>query len=809
MTTGLRFVKGARVLNLRGDVYQFERGFTPPATKHEVQTAQGTALNREGGRLISRKPVNREWSFDVGIDLDPQTVSGAQQAARALQRMLNEAGDEVEPLMVEYRLDDSLPDPLWGQFGAPLRYEVVQGRAEFERQGGLSWHQMPNLKLDMEIKPYARGLEQRVGRAVGAVYYERAGAAGNERRGLVVAEATLEPSPTNLITNPIFGNSTAWDTDWNTGTGCVVYQNTDKHFVYPGAKGSAQIVGTSPLLSDNSFTQHITTTGTVTLSVYVIKPDQSAVGTTDCLLIVDGDPVDTVYSSIGNGLYMLTASSATHVSGEYGIAIQDGHTIYVLAAQLEPLDYATPLCVGSFIGCAWDGTAHESSSTRTPGKLAILAAGAALQEGEGTIVLAWAPWYDSTNTNDRMLFRNGALGLQAWYQESDNAFHFFDNTNEVIGVAGPFAANDSIRLAFVYGLGGLAIYMNGALLASGTDYAANEIETYLYIGSDDDGGKNCGGRFMRFTTYDRALSAEQIAADDVLMQAALDQDLPCEAIPFLWTKDGDGQVDNSDDSTHDNWALVDGIGGSGPGRTRIELEYGSAGSEPLVWLSQFALDDFLAPDQNGLTFGSTETKSVNTAEVEFTGSQLTIDNRLLAAGEVYVLARVTDAGADLTGKVRVSYGLIDVDGDFVPIAADGTARLFVFGPMPIKQANALYDWQDTINVSLVFKRSIAGAANVTVDYLLIGGVPSLKIESPSGGIGGTIVLEGMRAVTRGETDFGFTLTEFLSSTGALIEAEPDRINLWLTARGEIGEAFSLTKTMNYTRVTITPRYELL
>jgi len=37
MTTGLRFVKGARVLNLRGDVYQFERGFTPPATKGRAE----------------------------------------------------------------------------------------------------------------------------------------------------------------------------------------------------------------------------------------------------------------------------------------------------------------------------------------------------------------------------------------------------------------------------------------------------------------------------------------------------------------------------------------------------------------------------------------------------------------------------------------------------------------------------------------------------------------------------------------------------------------------------------------------------
>jgi len=801
MTAALRFIKGARSLTLRDDRFTFERGFTPPATHVERQIAAGTALTPMGGALVSSHAVNRDWSFDIGFK--ETSILAVRRAQRDIQSFLSEAGDEQEPLLIEYS-PAGLPAPLWGQLTAPLRYEIVSGDVEMQRSGGLAWNHLPLAQINLQIKPWASGLTQRCASAIGGVYYEKVGVPNQGRRGLVVAEAT-----TNLVTNPTFGSST-FDNDWSDAYG-VLAANIDPAYTYPDEGVSARFIA-NDILNLGTLTQTITASGTHTLSLYVMLPDLSTPDITHHRIIFDGAEVDPVISAVGEGIYKLTYSaSASGAATTYGIGLWPGYSIYLLGAQLEAKAYDTPLCAGHFIGCAWSAAAHDSSSTRAVGRVLALIEG---QQVDGAIVLAWKPRWSSTHPTDQVLFSDAGGDLKAWYNATQDRIYF------TAGIGGPytevltFAAGDVLRLAFVWSTAGILIYLNGVLAASQVgSYLPSVPDQQMYLMSNDAPALQAGGELLRWSIFAQPLTAEQVANDDAFMAALTDDDFSAESIPYLWTKDGNDQIDNSDDSTHDNWALVDGVPGTAPARSLIEFTYASAGTEPLVWLAQHDLEHFIEPESAGLTYGGSEVLSINTSEVEFTTAQRAVDNRLLVGGDAYVLLRITDAGANLIGKVRVKYSGVTYDSDFVTLAADATARLFLFGPIPIKPVDALYDWVETIGLCPVMKRSSAGAANVTIDYVLVTAFDSLKIVSPSGIMAGTILVDGIQAVSRTATagyymGVNYKLNEFLTTTGAAIELTPQRPNLLMAARGALGAAFSLTKLIDLV-VTVTPRYHLL
>ncbi len=817
MTTGLTFVKGAQVLNLRGDVYKFERGFMPPATQHAVQTAQGTAINREGGRLISRKPINREWTFDVGSALDPQSISGAQRAARALQRLLNEAGDEINPLYVEYRFNDSMPDPLWGQRGTPLRYEVIQGRAEFERQGGLSWHQMPNLKIDLEIKPYARGAVQRLASARGAAYYDVLGSETNQRRGLVVDQAT-----TNLITNPIFGNTTAWDTEWTAGTD-VAEANTDLRFVYPSARVSAHLTGQHPDPNDNTFLQTVTSSDEKTLSLYVMRPDRGVIDTTVCSAHFGGTIVDTAYEEIENGVYRLVAPTSSVITPEtttYGIAIQQGWSVYVLGAQLEAQNHATPLCAGDFIGCAWSSTAHASTSTRTAGRCRLLIGTDTLNVAQGSIRIIWRAGQASTTYGaDAFLFTTGTL--RAAFLASSDRFTLNDNTNVANSSAQTFSTGDLIILHFTWGPDGLALYLNGVLNGSNGTYTPPTLGAYCYIGSNAAAAAQAGGAFLDFATFDVPLTPAQILADYNDLAPLIARDDCPGSIPYLWTKDGDDTVDNCNDSTRDNWALADGIPGTAPALTRFKFDLAAAitDDDRGFWLSNNIVDEFHDPsadmfyDRSGTVVSGACGGEVELVSINSTDGQDYFINAAhygqLAGNEVIAFIRLNDDGSDLTIASLVELqGPLLIMGDAHAIVTDSTYRLFATPPMIIPGLSPLgLSFDGQIGIGMHLQRS-TGEGSAHVDFIALLPAPVALIMTPTEILVDTFLyLEG----TIGQLQFqdNGLFEGFATVLGTAIELYPDKINLLQSFMGAPGRPHVVSRTLTYVEILVTPRYELL
>ena len=250
-----RLTKGEFSLDLSSGRYKLGDDFVPPTTIEQVQTAGGTATNRFGGaERVGLVATNTQLNF--GVHISAASSAEVEQAIRDIDKYLRQAGDESEPLYFEWRPDNNVPaEPIWGQFGAYLKSEVVFGAVFKPREygiAGLREKRLPGCQVEMEIKPYARGLSQRVGSAKGFIWENNIFSEDGLNAGLHIGEAI-----TNQHTNPIFGHAT-FDNGWTALANLTVSRNTDKRFRLFG-KASAKITSRSTTLS--SFTQSLTIGG--------------------------------------------------------------------------------------------------------------------------------------------------------------------------------------------------------------------------------------------------------------------------------------------------------------------------------------------------------------------------------------------------------------------------------------------------------------------------------------------------------------------------------------------------------------------
>jgi hypothetical protein len=264
--------------------------------------------------------------------------------------MLGFAGDQSTPLYFEFNPNDDVGfEPLWGQYGANYKYEVVFAKSPqlpgypFESiRSGL----LPRINLSLEIKPYALGLQQRVGSAIGGILEDTIGTTDGISRGVIIPEAT-----TNKMTNPIFGHGT-WNNTWTNGANLTDTENTDPKFITHG-KSSAKLVCTG---AGNTFTQSINVgnTNTHELSCYAKLPDGGVVSSTQVVLSYGGSQT-TTYTLIGDGWYRLTVSVTGVAAGTVtGVIVASGYTVYVDGFQIEEKAYATPMAHGDLLGCGFD-----------------------------------------------------------------------------------------------------------------------------------------------------------------------------------------------------------------------------------------------------------------------------------------------------------------------------------------------------------------------------------------------------------------------------------------------------------------------
>src|SRR3990167_5237612 len=185
-----RLVRGTRSLTISSGRYALGRDFAPPDVSLEPNIATGTSANRSGGGVkVGERALDRDWTFSIHIQFC-QSEREVTQAARDLRDFLLSAGDESEPLYLEYRASPDTPLPLWGQ--GVLRYEIIHGRfslSDMYATSSFRGRELPTCPVVLRVKPLAEGLPQRLASAKGGVVLDTYGTTDGAARGVMVCTA--------------------------------------------------------------------------------------------------------------------------------------------------------------------------------------------------------------------------------------------------------------------------------------------------------------------------------------------------------------------------------------------------------------------------------------------------------------------------------------------------------------------------------------------------------------------------------------------------------------------------------------------
>ncbi len=810
-----RFVHGSRYFNLDSGEYDLFQDFSFPAVDESLNASPSPAGSMTGGMVVSKTAEDRWWSWSVRI----QGSSGAQthMAARRLSAWLNGAiADKSDKLYFEYTPNYVIPAPVWGQHGAPYRFEVKAAIVDLD--GAYYHYTIPDqvliVPISLYIGPYALGARQRLAQAKGTIIEDTMTSLDGLSRGTIISGWS-----DNNISNPIFANST-WDTGWTAAANCIAQLNTDPEYVYIGSR-SAQLTATAATL--RTFTQSINVgnTNPHIIAAWVKKPDGSAVTSSDVDLFYNGSVgVDGAYAC-GNGWYLVWASItgvASAVSaGVYPLPTNS--TIYVGGVSVHETTGLRNLVYGDMLGASWGGTAHESVSAGSAGYLRIPTTGI-IDKSAGSIMVAIKHNQPYTRPTNGILFTDGVLN--AYYNVTADKYYFTDGTNILSGgAAQTFAYGDIQVLHFVWGKSGLAVYLNGSAYDSGTSFTPWTVGEYLYIGSDATPASHIGATFLGMSIWDKQLTAAQVAADYALISPhirggdGLGQRL--SSIPYLWTKDGDNQVDNYTDATHNHYAIAAGIQGSTEAETEITGTAGTAFGG--IHLSNFVTQRFFSPsiffvDSSGTADAAavggqahvTATGQSNIELAETGMSWYKYQYPEFSAMEFYILARMK-AASTIYGRIQpyiASSGYaVNTSTDNSPIYSMGNAYLLYRTNAGITEKN--YTGYDSGSEYIqTYGYVSAGTVNVSLDYMAVFPRPYLYCYTYKTA---KFTLRNKSLVVESAAPFVGKVT-VLHPIGDPIEFTPNRYNILQSLMGCPFDDPSLSYTLTYD-IYYTPRYLLI
>lgn len=806
MTIGIvaKLAKGSASLDISSGRYTV-RDFIPPTAAEVNETASGLSSNRYGGGALSnRRGVN--GGLSISIRVMGATQAEVERGVEDMIAFLRLAGDEAEPLYLEWLPNSYVPyKPMWGQAGWK-RMDIKSARVE--RSAMFNAYEVRGKAqialISAETGPYPLGLNQRLATAAGGVFEDYIGSATGISKGLWIPEATV-----NKAANPVFGHVT-FGNGWTAGAGVTAAANYDKRFRlfdYP----SARLITTtaSSASSDDSYTAAVTYTGAShTISLYVKKPDSSAVTASDCKVWWGGGQTST-YQSLGDGWYRVYSTvSASAEALATGIELKTvGAGLYLAAMQVEAKAYPTLLCHGDMMGCVWTAaTAHDDTSTRTAATMSIDNA-VSFTPIAGTVRAVLQMDCDQTSA-DFTIFQtySAAAKFDAYYEADDDKFYFSDGTNTITSAAQTWSIGDKIVLHFTWKAGALRIYKNGAVIATGDTYTPAATGTLMYVGCDQGGAEQARALWLDFTTYDISLSAAEVLADYTNVSQIAADGQRVGFIPWLH---------NPAPATNQNaLTCAGGIPGDVDADTYIEV-----GSP----VAQAMEDDCFinlnaAPRYSSLTAGGINAiYKANTVAVTVTTTAISMDSsapnytyamRIRYDKENYYDKRAwiwfsyADAGSNLLFAPAMNYtvsssaiGVYNVSiGEYKTKPAT-----FVVGPirMPRRDQTAEIINRTIIQDIIVYVMAIrtTGTGDVTPVFwqLLVGKMAFINFSST---VMSRIMLHGSRAIGH---DASY-LTEVLNPQGDLIELAPNMIN-HLVIR-------NYSQVLQFHKINIIPRYLL-
>lgn len=806
---------GANYIDLNDHTrYYLAQDFVPPATAYAPQFAEGSSANqRSGGSFVSKRAANRSLSFTVA--LAGSSAGDIDRAARNVQMMLNAAGDPNDPVYLAYNSNSDIPEPLWGQLGSHLRYEVVHGEA-LMADGylvGVRRTEDVNLRITITLRPYALGKAQVLATAMGGIIEDTIGTTDNISKGVVVPEAT-----TNKMTNPVFGHAT-WNNGWTTGASIVSTQNTNQEFVLFGLN-SALLTRTASV--DAGFRQSIAAgnTNTHILSCYAKRPDGAAVTASDLVLYYNAD-LTTTYTPVGNGWYQLTASVTGIVAAtSTGVKVSFvGRSIYVDGFQFEEKAYQTPLCYGDKLGCAWTGTAHASTSTRTAAT-ATIPLSSAFNIGQGTIRCVVKFPQASTFGTDVFLFARNTVAFRLYYQASTDKFLFDDGTNTATSSAQTFSAGATFVLHVTWGPSGLALYVNGAADGSNGTYTPSGGGTVLYFGSNG-AATQSNALLMGMAVFDEAFTTTQVLADYSDIAPLVADGQRVETIPWFWTEDGDSVLSLTTSKLP--LGVAGGIPGSAPAITEIHGTLSSDWStikgiilsnfisrRGMIKIADVLFDcsgTVLSGDYGGEHDNTVVNTTVQSLTSSFTVSEQAAD--LLDGVEYYIALRLKAASAT-SFSIYNFYGLVGASATvFSPakvILPNTSYRLFITPQNHFALNTRRFVGAVAPQVSFLIWATIStGTLSVDTDYFAVLPRPAVILAGAET-TSGFVYAGGLGHVQSSTLAIGAPL----SVTGDIFEFEPgayNHVQCYFGADGTIDPLTTYTATLS--PLYVTPRYEML
>lgn len=812
MAITARFVRGSQTLDL---VYPYTglTGFTPPPVNPEHNIASGTSANlTTGGTLVSTRYADRRLVF--GVRIQGTSKGQIENAARHLVSFVSVQSSE--PLYFEFK-DNDLPDPLWGQFAAPLRYEVITAEASYNRDylGERLRETMLVVTVSLTVKPFALGQKQRLATASGCIMEDVFGMPDGQSRGLIVLPASV-----NKFTNPVFGYST-WNNGWAAaGATLLVEKNTNSEFLLPGTVASAKLTRAG---AHDAFYQVINAgnTNAHVQSFYAKKPDGSAVTSADIAVYYSGN-VASSYRYVGDGWYRVSAIFSTaSANRNVGVYIPNaGTVIYVSGFQLEDRSFITPLITGDMLGCAWSGTAHASTSVSAAGVVTLPVGNDVMTVGEGSICMALKFQVGHDTPNDIGIWdaRDGTYvnALRLGYAAADDKFYLRDGTNTVSSAAQSFSPGDTVRVYCTWGRAGLALSVNGAAPVTGT-YTINTTGPKLFIGSNYLSANQASATIMGITPYNYQLSAAEIAAIDAAASVSIANDHRVDYIPWLWTKDGDNITDNADSGSYQNWGIVSGVAGNVEADTYYKGIPSGAGPSDSIYISRFDMPHNNYINPTFLTSGVSATAiSVDTNITPI--AYVTLDMRkyrMLAGRDLLFMVKGNEDGSNnLQLQTSIDPGALPYDSsELLPalFRTTGTTDYSVDSSPLVHvvedvKMHDVFGATRQVTARLSAKRTSGGAADFNYGSAQIFTSPILLLRNPiSGATYDGILINDVTA--RGLFNSGAFSFRY-DTVGEAINVLPGNYNVILSMIGLEGVLSGPAQSILWT-IYIIPRWSLI
>jgi len=754
-------------------------------------------------------------------DSAAETHGAVRRVVDFIQRGL---ADKSEKLYFVYGPSNAVPYvPLWGQ--QFLYYEIKSiFDVDLTRLYPIAELRSKTffISLPLMIGPYALGQRQLVGSATGGILEQVYATPDGRSRGLIIPEVT-----TNLVPNPIFGNST-YSTGWTADANLALSENTKKNFVLFG-DSSAKISSSDG--ASNTFYITITlAASTHAFSVYAKLTNGGTISDSVLTLSYAGTGLTETYTAIGDGWYKITATeTGSGGASTFRIILAANYTAYIGGVQIETKAYSTPMCYGDQLDCSWASTVHNSASTRTVARWRLPVANFSIPQG--TFEIIWkAPYSSSVIPDNTRIFQTDRTSGFQLYWNSSNYWTLNDGTNSenASGAASAFSTGDILVFHVVYGTAGLDLYKNGVRIINGAAYNPLGDESYFYLGSSATPNQHSNGVYMGLTCYDREMSSTEIAArygdieDHLSGGDGYGQALM--PIPWLWTDDGDNVLDGCDDSTRENWAMIGGIPGNSPAGVWTNMSKTSFGDAVDILITDIPFDKFQkhsgfsfydasgtadASDCGGEHLDIGTPTALPRTEVSFTPDY----PELFSGKNIYFFVRAkhqTTTGNVSAGRF-IDYNRGYIKDSDVTLAVTTTYKLFYLGALRL--SIPFDDGVDiTITPSINFGSAIA-ASNLWIDFFeaFPGKMQTIDFVSTDVPGGGAALVYPTQLYLNMSDKTGYTNTTTLSPsvTGEKLNLYPNALNMFVLYIAAGGAAHTLTPAVTITSLEVTPRWSLL